>query len=94
MISSLHRLSRRPLAHRGIVVLALALVATLAGVAAPHAAVAADNSRFDPGFLISDLVFYDAGAMSLDAVQTFLSTKGASCVPASDGTACLKDYRM
>jgi Repeat of unknown function (DUF5648) len=92
--SRLMHLVRRPAARRSLGLLALSLVASLIVVATPQGAGAANNSRFDPGYIISDLVFYDASAMSVDAVQAFLSAKGAGCVPASDGTACLKDYRQ
>lgn len=64
----------------------------LVGVAG--AASGASYATFDPGYLITDTVFYDAGAMSAAQVQTFLDDKGASCRPAADGTACLKDYRQ
>lgn len=52
---------------------------------------AADLSQFNPGMIISDAVFYNAGAMSAAQVQSFLVTKGASCNP-SAGNTCLKDY--
>jgi len=55
------------------------------------AAQAADLSQFDPGMIISDGVFYDAGTMSAADVQAFLNTKGANCRPAA-GNTCLKDY--
>jgi hypothetical protein len=92
--SRLLPLVRRTAARRSLGLLALSLVAPLIVIATPQGAGAANNSRFDPGYIISDLVFYDASAMSVDAVQAFLSAKGAGCVPASDGTACLKDYRQ
>ncbi|QHT56318.1 hypothetical protein GXP71_09670 [Cellulomonas sp. H30R-01] len=77
-----------------------ALVAVLATATAllaasvlttPAPATAADLSRFDPGFIISDAVFYNAAAMSAPQVQAFLDQKGASCVPAA-GSTCLKSY--
>ncbi|QTE30233.1 hypothetical protein [Pengzhenrongella sicca] len=74
--------------------LVVPFIAALFIVGAPVPADAANLSNFDPSYLISDLVFYDASAMSVDAVQSFLVAKGANCVPAADGTACLKNYRQ
>lgn len=72
---------------------ALAVVAAaLVGSAA--SATAADNSLFDPGLIISDAVFYNSTTMSPSDIQAFLSTQGAGCVPASDGTPCLKDFTV
>jgi hypothetical protein len=54
-------------------------------VAAPAAAVdagivkAADLSKFDPGNIISDAVFYDGAAMSSAQIQAFLDQKIGSC---------------
>ena len=69
-------------------VLVLGLPAT-----APQQAQAADLANFDPGLIISDSVFYDAGAMSAAQVQTFLDARGAGCV-ATSGNTCLKDFRQ
>ena len=80
-----------------VLVLVVALGAALAGAVVPAVtapAAAADNSRFDPGYIISDAIFFDSTTMSAADVQAFLSAKGAGCVPASDGTRCLKDYRQ
>lgn len=78
--------------HR-LAVAAAAVVALLAPALAPvDAAVAADLSKFQAGNIISDAVFYDSGAMSAGAVQSFLASKGASCTSTSSAT-CLKDYR-
>ncbi|MGN8247463.1 hypothetical protein ACTHAM_001638, partial [Cellulomonas soli] len=52
---------------------------------------AADLSRFDPGYIISDAVFFNAGAMNAAQIQSFLDVKGAACVPAA-GNTCLKNY--
>lgn len=63
------------------------------GQASPQLRTAADTSMFRAGNIISDAVFYDSQAMTAAQVQSFLSTKGANCRPASGGPACLKDYR-
>jgi hypothetical protein len=80
---------------RALVLATVALLLAATALASlPTRAEAANMAAFDPGYLISDTVFYDSSAMSADAVQSFLSTKGAACRPAADGTACLKDYRQ
>jgi hypothetical protein len=71
-------------------------LATLLAVALPSqqlSAQAADLRAFDPGYIISDALFYDSGAMSAAAIQSFLVQKGSSCVPAA-GNTCLKDFRQ
>jgi hypothetical protein len=55
---------------------------------------AADISRFDPGNIISDAVFFDGDAMNAAQIQSFIANKGASCTVGSDGTPCLKNYRQ
>jgi hypothetical protein len=79
--------------------LLVAVLAAAALVVAPAAALplpqaqAADLGQFDPGMIISDGVFYDAGTMSAAQVQQFLDSKGASCSP-SAGNTCLKSFRQ
>ncbi len=72
---------------------ALALVAAMALIVLTFApsdtARAADASTFDPGFLISDEVFFKGSAMTRDDIQTFLSDKGRNCV--AGAALCLKD---
>ena len=53
---------------------------------------AADLTGFEPGFIISDPIFYDSTTMSTYDIQVFLNQKEASCVAGSDGTPCLKNY--
>ena len=79
-----------------LLVIALAAATLVVGQVAvqqPQPAQAADLSQFDPGLIISDGVFYDAGAMSAAQVQQLLDTKGASCSPAA-GNTCLKSFRQ
>jgi len=78
--------------HRRIIALLAALccvLGTLQVVSArqAHAAAAAD---FNAGNVISDTVFYNAGAMSAGQIQTFLNSKVPSC---ASGYTCLKSYR-
>lgn len=58
--------------------------------AGPASAVSA--SDFNPGFIISDAVFYDSGAMNEGQIQAFVDSKGSRCSPAA-GNICLKSYR-
>lgn len=73
--------------------LILALVLTLLSWSVPQSSRAADLSKFDPGLIISDAMFYDSTTMSADAVQAFLDLKGRSCTNGPDGTPCLRTYR-
>jgi hypothetical protein len=80
---------------RPLVVLAVGL-ATLLAVALPSqqlSARAADLRAFDPGYIISDALFYDSGTMSAAAIQSFLVQKGSSCAAAA-GNTCLKSFRQ
>ncbi|MET0295846.1 MAG: hypothetical protein ABW024_00480, partial [Microbacterium sp.] len=49
----------------------------------------ADLSRFRPGNIISDQVFYNSGTMTEAQIQWFLESKVASC---QSGYTCLKDW--
>ncbi|WP_448626990.1 hypothetical protein [Geodermatophilus sp. URMC 64] len=68
--------------------------ASAPAVATPQLQLTADTSQFVAGNIISDGLFFDGLAMSATDVQGFLDEKGAACVPASDGTPCLKSFRM
>ena len=76
------------------------LLATLATVALLLAgalvsstpATAVTGADFNPGHIVSDAVFYDAGAMNEGQIQAFIDTKGARC-SATAGNTCLKNYR-
>ncbi|PPF60940.1 hypothetical protein C5E11_15970 [Clavibacter michiganensis] len=57
---------------------------TLSPLVAQNAA-----SGFDPGFIISDELFYDGNAANADSVQNFLNAMLSSC---RAGYVCLKDY--
>lgn len=75
-----------------VLLLALATALTMGLVALPQQAVAAPVTDFDPGFIMSDSVMNDAGAMTAGQIQAFFNDKGASCRPTA-GNTCLKDYR-
>jgi hypothetical protein len=78
------------------------VVASICGLAAllavglplrPLSAQGADLRAFEPGFIISDALFYDSGAMSAASIQSFLVQRGSSCA-AAVGRTCLKDFRQ
>ncbi|WP_085486535.1 hypothetical protein [Agreia pratensis] len=56
---------------------------------APTAVTVVADTVFDPGFIISDELFYDGGALDADEVQEFLDEQVAECSP---GVVCLADY--
>lgn len=66
------------------------LLAVVPTPAAPSAQ-AVDNSGFDPGFIISDDVFFDDSTMSASAIKAFFKAKDPSCRSTSSLT-CLSDY--
>lgn len=47
------------------------------------------TSEFDPGLIVSDDSFYDAGAMDEQEIQAFLESR--HCIP-RDSSPCLSDY--
>ena len=59
-----------------------------------QAAVAADASRFDPGLIISDSVFYDFGTMTVADIQRFLESKVPVCRDGDGGPKCIRNYIM
>ena len=52
---------------------------------------AISGSTFDPGYIISDSVFYDFGTMSVEDIQRFLDSKVTKCT-AKGSPTCLKSY--
>lgn len=71
-------------------VAATGLVAIQPAVAPEQPAAAADLSQFQPGNIISDSLFFDPNAMTVDQIQSFLNSKVTNC---QSGYTCLKDYR-
>ena len=61
---------------------------------AQQSAQAADASRFDPGLIISDSVFFDFGTMSVADIQRFLESKVPVCKDGDGGPKCLRNYTM
>jgi hypothetical protein len=70
-------------------VVCLALIPGGIGTSTPS--VAADLSKFDPGRIIDDSVFFNGTSMTARQVQDFLDTKVSTCAA---GYVCLKDYRQ
>jgi LysM repeat protein len=64
---------------------------TALDVSAPSAS-AADASRFDPGLIISDSVFYDFGTMKVSDIQRFLESKVPTCKAKAGDPTCLRNY--
>ena len=59
-----------------------------------EAANALSGSRFDPGLIIGDSVFYDFGATTADQIQRFLDDKVPKCKLASDAAfTCLRYFK-
>lgn len=79
-----------------LVAIATSLLLGLIGLVAIQtpAANAADASRFDPGLIISDSVFYDFGTMTANEIQRFLESKVPVCKANDGGPTCLRDYVM
>lgn len=64
-------------------------VVVAAAIAPAQRSEAANMSLFDPGYIISDFLFYNGSAMDAAGVQSFLNSQVGSC---SSGATCLKDY--
>ncbi len=75
-------------------VLTLAVFGLVAIPSEHEPAVALDGSKFNPGLIISDSVFYDFGTMKVADIQRFLDARVAICRAAADRPGCLKDYRI
>ena len=82
-------------AFAGIVLaVASALLSAVVSTVTAQPAVAANLANFNPGFIVSDSVFYDSTSMTAAQIQTFLQDKGAGCTVGADGSPCLKNFTM
>jgi hypothetical protein len=72
----------------------LAVIGVVALEGQTQPAEAADASRFDPGLIISDSVFYDFATMTVDEIQRFLDSKVSNCIAKPTAPPCLKNYVM
>ncbi|MEN9606984.1 MAG: hypothetical protein RL605_812, partial [Actinomycetota bacterium] len=77
-----------------IIVSAILALTGLTVLQATTSARAADVSRFDPGLIISDSVFYDFGTMNVADIQRFLESKVPVCKDGDGGPKCLRNYTM
>ncbi|MFM8927041.1 MAG: LysM peptidoglycan-binding domain-containing protein [Rhodoluna sp.] len=73
--------------------LALTALLTLVGLTPVSPSQALDGSKFDPGLIISDSVFFDFGSMTADEIQRFLESQVPVCKSGSDGMPCLRNYK-
>ena len=48
------------------------------------------STTWDPGFIISDEIFYNTAAMTAEQIQAFVDAQGAAC----QGSYCVKDLRV
>ncbi|MFM5904821.1 MAG: LysM peptidoglycan-binding domain-containing protein [Micrococcales bacterium] len=78
-----------------VVSAALALTGVI-GVQSPgDKALALDGSRFDPGLIISDSVFYDFGSMTVEQIQRFLDSKVSNCkLSPTASFTCLRHLKV
>jgi hypothetical protein len=88
---------KRQLMTRGLVVaIGLVMVAAFLSLTGDRSgsgvSTTADVTQFNAGNIISDGVFFNAGAMSASDIAAFISAKGLACKAASDGTPCLKSF--
>ena len=74
-------------------VAALVVLLTSLGLTAITQAEALDGSKFDPGLIISDSVFFDFGTMTASEIQRFLETQVPVCKSGSNGMPCLRNYK-
>lgn len=80
--------------HYGAAALVVLLTAAGLIVGPPQAAVAANGAFFDPGYIVSDEVFFNAGAVSEADVQTFVQARGVNCRSTPGSPGCLREYRL
>ena len=48
------------------------------------------STTWDPGFIISDDIFYNTAAMTAEQIQAFVDAQGAAC----QGSYCVRDLRV
>ena len=71
-------------------VLAILMFSALV-VGAPSRAEALTGNDFDPGYIISDGIFFNSASMSEAQIQQFLAAQLPSCAQ-SNGIACIRNY--
>ncbi|MEY4451355.1 MAG: hypothetical protein RLZZ380_476 [Actinomycetota bacterium] len=79
---------------RKVLVGLLTFSLSLTGIVATEApSYALNASTFDPGWIISDSVFFDWGTMDAADIQKFLNARVATCTDDDGGPKCIKNYR-
>ena len=81
---------RRVLAAVCALLVVVSALTVIEGDSQPASALS--GSRFDPGLIISDSVFYDFGTMSVEEIQRFLESKVPNCTAKTSPT-CLRYYK-
>ncbi len=71
----------------------VALLLTSLSLTAITPAAALDGSKFDPGLIISDSVFFDFGTMTVEEIQRFLESQVPVCKSGPSGMPCLRNYK-
>lgn len=78
---------------RKLLVVALSSLLTIVGLTYIPSSQALDGSKFDPGLIISDSVFFDFGSMTVEEIQRFLESQVPVCKSGSNGMPCLRNYK-
>ena len=76
-----------------LLVIAVSTLLTVVGLTYVPSSQALDGSKFDPGLIISDSVFFDFGSMTVDEIQRFLESQVPECKSGSNGMPCLRNYK-
>ena len=71
----------------------VSLLLTSLSLTAITPAEALDGSKFDPGLIISDSVFFDFGTMTAEEIQRFLESQVPMCKSSTTGMPCLRNYK-
>jgi hypothetical protein len=74
-------------------VLLLAVLGVVAPISQPSDAFAANASEFQPGFIISDEIFFGSSTMDETAIQAFFDQRVQQCRALAGNPTCLKDFR-
>jgi hypothetical protein len=69
----------------------VALLASIFTVATPDRAEAANARNFNPGYIISDAIFFNGNSIGATEIQSFLKSKGGTC---ASGSTCLSNYKQ
>ncbi|MDN4474044.1 LGFP repeat-containing protein [Demequina zhanjiangensis] len=76
--------------HRWAATILTAVMAVTVLAVTPTTAQAADASDFDPGYIISDELFFDGDSMTAAQIDWFIDSKNPGC---AIGRTCIENYR-